>query len=42
MTLAGDIRRQVFFVSHSTGITVETPGNALSSQFDHTEPRPRP
>ena len=30
-----DIRRHVFFVSDSTGITVETLGNALLSQFDH-------
>ena len=37
MTLGGDIRRQVFFVSDSTGITVETVGNALLSQFDHVE-----
>ena len=29
------IRRHVFFVSDSTGITVETLGNALLSQFDH-------
>ena len=32
-----DIHRQVFFVSDSTGITVETLGNALLSQFDHAE-----
>ena len=31
------MRRQVFFVSDSTGITVETLGNALLSQFDHIE-----
>ena len=31
------IRRHVFFVSDSTGITVETLGNALLSQFDHLE-----
>ena len=37
MTVASDIRRQVFFVSDSTGITVETLGNALLSQFDHVE-----
>ncbi len=30
-------RRHVFFVSDSTGITVETLGNALLSQFDHVE-----
>ena len=29
--------RHVFFVSDSTGITVETLGNALLSQFDHVE-----
>ena len=29
------IHRHVFFVSDSTGITVETLGNALLSQFDH-------
>ena len=37
MTLESDVRRQVFFVSDSTGITVETLGNALLSQFDHVE-----
>lgn len=37
MTIECDIRRQVFFVSDSTGITVETLGNALLSQFDHVE-----
>ena len=37
MTIGSDIRRQVFFVSDSTGITVETLGNALLSQFDHVE-----
>ena len=37
MTVERDIRRQVFFVSDSTGITVETLGNALLSQFDHVE-----
>ena len=37
MTVGGDICRQVFFVSDSTGITVETLGNALLSQFDHVE-----
>ena len=31
------IRRRVFFVSDSTGITVETLGNALLSQFDHVQ-----
>ena len=31
------VRRHVFFVSDSTGITVETLGNALLSQFDHVE-----
>ena len=31
------IPRHVFFVSDSTGITVETLGNALLSQFDHAE-----
>ena len=31
------LRRHVFFVSDSTGITVETLGNALLSQFDHAE-----
>ena len=31
------MRRQVFFVSDSTGITVETLGSALLSQFDHVE-----
>ena len=30
-----DTHRHVFFVSDSTGITVETLGNALLSQFDH-------
>ena len=37
MTIGNDIRRRVFFVSDSTGITVETLGNALLSQFDHVE-----
>ena len=37
MTTAGNRRRQVFFVSDSTGITVETLGSALLSQFDHVE-----
>ena len=37
MSLGNGIRRQVFFVSDSTGITVETLGNALLSQFDHAE-----
>ena len=32
-----DIRRHVFFVSDSTGITVETLGSALLSQFDDME-----
>ena len=31
------MRRQVFFVSDSPGMTAETPGNALPSQFDHVE-----
>ena len=31
----GPVHRRVFFVSDSTGITVETLGNALLSQFDH-------
>ena len=31
------ILRHVFFVSDSTGITVETLGHALLSQFDHVE-----
>ena len=31
------MHRRVFFVSDSTGITVETLGNALLSQFDHAE-----
>ena len=31
------VHRHVFFVSDSTGITVETLGNALLSQFDHVE-----
>ena len=35
MTIGSDVRRHVFFVSDSTGITVETLGNALLSQFDH-------
>ena len=35
MISGSDIPRQVFFVSDSTGITVETLGNALLSQFDH-------
>ena len=30
-------RRHVFFVSDSTGITAETLGNALLSQFDHLQ-----
>ena len=34
---SGPIHRHVFFVSDSTGITVETLGNALLSQFDHLE-----
>ena len=33
----GPVHRRVFFVSDSTGITVETLGNALLSQFDHVE-----
>ena len=33
----GPVHRHVFFVSDSTGITVETLGNALLSQFDHVE-----
>ena len=37
MTISRSVRRQVFFVSDSTGITVETLGNALLSQFDHVE-----
>lgn len=37
MSSGGGIPRQVFFVSDSTGITVETLGNALLSQFDHIE-----
>ena len=37
MNSGTDIHRQVFFVSDSTGITVETLGNALLSQFDHAE-----
>lgn len=37
MNSTTDIHRQVFFVSDSTGITVETLGNALLSQFDHAE-----
>lgn len=37
MNSSTDIHRQVFFVSDSTGITVETLGNALLSQFDHAE-----
>ena len=32
-----DIHRHVFFVSDSTGITVETLGSALLSQFDHVQ-----
>ena len=35
--LGSHVRRRVFFVSDSTGITVETLGNALLSQFDHVE-----
>ena len=35
MTSDNQIRRHVFFVSDSTGITVETLGNALLSQFEH-------
>ena len=35
MTIGRSVRRHVFFVSDSTGITVETLGNALLSQFDH-------
>ena len=31
------IHRQVFFISNSTGITVEMLGNTLPSQFDHVE-----
>ena len=34
---SGPVHRHVFFVSDSTGITVETLGNALLSQFDHVE-----
>lgn len=34
---SGNRQRQVFFVSDSTGITAETLGNALLSQFDHVE-----
>ncbi|MCY4468782.1 MAG: kinase/pyrophosphorylase [Thiotrichales bacterium] len=37
MNSGSDLPRQVFFVSDSTGITVETLGNALLSQFDHLE-----
>ena len=37
MTIGRGVRRHVFFVSDSTGITVETLGNALLSQFDHVE-----
>ena len=37
MSVGGEVRRRVFFVSDSTGITVETLGNALLSQFDHVE-----
>ena len=37
MNPGGGIPRHVFFVSDSTGITVETLGNALLSQFDHVE-----
>ena len=33
----GPVHRHVFFVSDSTGITVETLGSALLSQFDHVE-----
>ena len=35
MNSSSDHQRQVFFVSDSTGITVETLGSALLSQFDH-------
>lgn len=35
MTSDSQIHRHVFFVSDSTGITVETLGNALLSQFEH-------
>ncbi|MCY4221206.1 MAG: kinase/pyrophosphorylase [Thiotrichales bacterium] len=37
MNMGRDGFRHVFFVSDSTGITVETLGNALLSQFDHVE-----
>ncbi len=37
MTSDNQIRRHVFFVSDSTGITVETLGNALLSQFEHAK-----
>ena len=37
MSSSASLRRYVFFVSDSTGITVETLGNALLSQFDHAE-----
>ena len=35
MSSGSAVHRHVFFVSDSTGITVETLGNALLSQFDH-------
>ena len=35
--LGSDVRRQVFFVTYGTGITVETLGNALLNQFDHVD-----
>ena len=37
MNPGNDTHRHVFFVSDSTGITVETLGNALLSQFDHVQ-----
>ena len=37
MTSDNQIHRHVFFVSDSTGITVETLGNALLSQFEHAK-----
>jgi regulator of PEP synthase PpsR (kinase-PPPase family) len=37
VTSDNQIRRHVFFVSDSTGITVETLGNALLSQFEHAK-----
>ena len=37
MNSSNDMQRLVFFVSDSTGITAETLGNALLSQFDHLE-----